>query len=75
MNNLKKTAEIALISSISTIDKKGKILISAINFSDHSVHTKADTLIASFEILNQSQADILLNNDPQLSALAKLRPK
>ena len=69
----KKTADIALTSSLSTIDEKGKILISAINISDHYVHIKADTLIASFEILNQSQADRLINIDPQLIALAKMR--
>ena len=68
-----KTAEIALTSSLSTIDEKGKILISTINISDHYVHIKADTLIASFEILNQSQADRLINIDPQLIALAKIR--
>ena len=61
-----KTAERALTSSLSTTDEKGKILISAINFCDHCVHIKADTLIASFEILNQSQADRLFNIDPQL---------
>ena len=68
-----KTAEIALTSSLSTIDEKGRILISAINISDHYVHIKADTLIASFEILNQSPADRLINIDPQLIALAKMR--
>ena len=68
-----KTAEIALTSSLSTIDEKGIILISAINISDLYVHIKADTLIASFEILNQSQADRLINIDPQLIVLAKMR--
>ena len=67
------TAEIALTSSLRTIDEKGKILISAINISDHYVHIKADTLIASLDILNQSQADRLINIDPQLIALAKMR--
>ena len=59
-----KTAQITFTSSLSTIDEKGKILISK-NISDHYVNIKADTLIASFDILHQSQADRLIKIDPQ----------
>ena len=47
--------------------------ISAINITDHYVHLKANTLVASFEILSQAQAEKLISIDPQLIALAKQR--
>ena len=62
--------EVALTSSLSRAEKDGKIYLSAINISDHYVHLKANTLVASYEILNQSQAEKLINIDPQLIALA-----
>ena len=72
-DEFEQSTEVALTSSLSRAEKDGKIYISAINISDHYVHLKANTLIASFEILNQSQAKKLIKIDPQLIALAKQR--
>ena len=72
-DEFEQSTEIALTSSLSTAEKDEKIFISAINITDHYVHLKTNTLVASFEILSQAQAEKLINIDPQLIALAKQR--
>ena len=72
-DEFEQSTEIALTSSLSTAEKDGKLYISAINITDHYVHLKANTLVASFEILSQAQAEKLISIDPQLIALAKQR--
>ena len=67
------SAEVAMTSSLSTIDEKGKVLVSAVNITDHYIHVKANTHVAYFEILSEAQASRLINIDPQLIALAKMR--
>ena len=67
------STDIALTSSLSTIDECGKIFISAINLTDHPITVPYNTIIANFEILNTAQAEKLINIDPQLIALAKMR--
>ena len=67
------STDIALTSSLSTIDECGKIFISAINLTDHPITVPYNTIIANFEILNTAQAKKLINIDPQLIALAKMR--
>ena len=72
-DEFENSTEIALTSSLSSIDEHGKIMISAVNITEHYVHVKANTMVASFEILSQSQADQLIQIDPQLIALAKVQ--
>ena len=67
------STDIALTSSLSTIDECGKVFISAINLTDHPITVPYNTIIANFEILNTAQAEKLINIDPQLIALAKMR--
>ena len=71
--NLEETANIALTSSLSKMDNDNKIYISAINLSDSQITLNSKKQIAHFEILRESQADYLLEIDPQLLALAKMR--
>ena len=65
--------EIVLSSSLSTVDETRKIYISAVNPTDHQIIVSYNTIIASFEILNPTQAEKLIQIDPQLLALAKMR--
>ena len=58
---------------MSTVDETGKIYISAINPTDHQITVPYNTIIASFEILKPTQAEKLIQIDPQLLALAKMR--
>ena len=67
------STDIALTSSLSTSDENGKIFISAINLTDHPITIPYNTIIANFEILNTAQAEKLININPQLIALAKMR--
>ena len=72
-DEFEQSTEVALTSSLSTAEKDEKIFISAINITDHYVHLKANTLVASFEVLSQAQAEKFINIDLQLIALAKQR--
>ena len=72
-DEFENSTEILLTSSLSSIDEHGKIMISAVNITEHYVHFKANTMVASFEILSQFQADQLIQIDPQLIALAKMQ--
>ena len=67
------STDIALTSSVSTSDENGKIFISAINLTEHPITILYNTIIANCEILNTAQAEKLINIDPQLIALAKMR--
>ena len=64
---------IALTSSLSKNDDTGKVFVSAINLSDNQITLNNQTEIAHFEILNEAQADILIEIDPQFISLAKMR--
>ena len=57
---------IVLASSLSKIDNKGKVLVSATKLSDNQSTLINQTEIASSESLNEAQADNLLEIDPHL---------
>ena len=64
---------IALTSSLSKIDDTGKVFVSTITLSDNQVTLNNQTAITNFEVLNETQADNLIEIDPQLISLAKMR--
>ena len=72
-DRLEYKCSIALTSSLSKIDDTGKAFVSAINLSDNQITLNNQTEIAHFEILNEAQADNLIEIDPQLISLAKMR--
>ena len=72
-DRLEDKSGIVLTSSLSTIDDHGKVVVSAINFSDNPITLNNKTEIAHFEILNEAEADDLIAIDPNLISLAKLR--
>ena len=72
-DRLEDKSGIVLTPSLSTIENNGKVVISAINFSDNPITLNNKTEIANFEILNEAEADDLLAIDPKLISLAKLR--
>ena len=72
-DRLEDKCSIALTSSLSKIDDTGKVFVSAINLSDNQITLNNQTEIAHFEILNKAQADNLIEVDPQLISLAKMR--
>ena len=72
-DRLEDKCSIALTSSLSKIDNTGKVFVSAINLSDNQITLNNQTEIAYFEFLNEAQADNLIENDPQLISLAKMR--
>ena len=63
---------IALTSSLSKIDEADKTFISAINLSDNQLTLNNQTEIAHFEILNEAQADNLIEIGPHLISFAKI---
>ena len=71
--DLEDKTNIALTSSLSKIEDDNKIFISAINLSDNQITINKNKQIAHFEILNEAQADNLVEVDPQLISLAKMR--
>ena len=72
-DRLEDKCSIALTSSLSIIDDTGKVFVSAINLSDNEITLNNQTEIAYFEILNEAQADNLIEIDPQLISFAKMR--
>ena len=68
-DRLEDKCSIALTSSLSKIDDTGKVFVSAINL----ITLNNKTEIAHFEISTEAQADNLIEIDPQLISLAKLR--
>ena len=70
-DRLEDKCSIALTSSLSKIDDTGKVFVSAINLSDNQITLNNQTELAHFEILNEAQADNLIEIDPQLISLAK----
>ena len=72
-DHLEDKCSIVLNSSLSKIDDTGKVFVSAINLSDNQITLNNQTKIALFEILNEAQADNLIEIDPQLISLAKMR--
>ena len=71
--DLEDKTNIALTSSLSKLENDNKIFISAINLSDYPITINNNKQIAFFEILNEAQADNLVEIDPQLISLAKMR--
>ena len=63
----------ALTSSLCKFDDTGKVFVSAINLSDNQITLNNRTEMAHFEILNKTQADNLIEIDPQLISLVKVR--
>ena len=59
--------------SVSKIDDSGKVFVSAINLSDNQTNLNNQTEIAHFEMLNETQADNLIEIDPQMISLAEMR--
>ena len=72
-DSLEDNCSITIISSFSKIDDNGKVFVSAINLSDNQITLNNQIEIAHFEILNEAQADNLVESDPQLISLAKMR--
>ena len=73
-DRLEDKCSIALTSSLSKIDNTGKVFVSAINhLCDNQITLNNQTEIASFEFLKKAQADNLLEIDPHLISLAKMR--
>ena len=72
-DRLEDKGSISLIASLSKIDETGKVFISAINLSDNQITLNNQTEIAHFEKLNEKQADNLIETEPQLISLAKMR--
>ena len=72
-DRLEDKCSIALKSSLSKIHDTGKVFVSAVNFSDNQITLNNETEIAHFEILNEAQADNLIEIDPQLISLTKMR--
>ena len=70
---LEDKCSIALTSSLSKIDDNGKVFVSAINLSDNQITLNNQTEKAHFENLNKAQVDNLIEIDPQLISLAKMR--
>ena len=71
---LEKDTEIALTSSLSTIDKN-ILYISALNITEHPITVNGRTEVGKFSTLSTEQAEKLTQIDPQLIALAKSRNK
>ena len=72
-DRLEDKRSIALTSSLSKNDDTGKVFVSAVKFSDNQITLNNQTEIAHFEFLNEVQADNLIEIDPQLISLAKMR--
>ena len=72
-DRLEDKCSIALTSSLRKIDDTGKVFGSAINLSGNQITLNNQTEIAHFEILNEAQADNLIEIDAQLISLAKMR--
>ena len=72
---LEKATEIALTSSLSTIDKNNVLFISALNITEHPITINGQTEVGKFSILSTEQAEKLTQIDPHLMALAKSRNK
>ena len=64
---------IALTSSLSKLDNDNRIYISSINLYDSQITRNSEKQIAPFKNLRESQADYLLEIDPQILTLAKMR--
>ena len=72
-DHLEDECSVAPTSSLSKIDDEGKAFISAINLSDNPITLKNQTEIAHFARLNEAQVDTLIEIDPQLISLARMR--
>ena len=67
-DRLEDKSGIVLSSSLGTIEENGRVVLSAIYFSDNPITLNNNTEITHFEILNEAEAD-----DPNFISLAKLR--
>ena len=71
--DLEDKTNIALTSSLNKMDNENKNFVSAINLSDNQITINNNKQIARFEILNEAQADNLVEVDPQLISSAKMK--
>ena len=65
-NRLEDICSIALTSSVSMIDDKSKVPVSAVNFSDNQITLSKQTETAQFELLNEAQMFNLIEIERQL---------
>ena len=72
-DRLEDKCSIALTSSLRKIDDSGKVFVSAINLSNNQITLNNQTEKAHFGTVNEAQADKLIEIDPQLISLAKMR--
>ena len=72
-DHLEDKCSIALTLSPHTIDDKRKVFVSAINLSDNQFTLNSPTEIAHSEIPKETQDGNVIEIDPQLISLAKMR--
>ena len=70
---LEQELDIAFTSSLSTVGKGNVIMISALNITDHDITIQQRTEVGKFSVLTPEQAEKLIQIDPQLIALARLK--
>ena len=70
---LEQELDIAFTSSLSTVGKGNVIMISALNITDHDITIQLRTEVGIFSVLTPEQAEKLIQIDPQLIALARLK--
>ena len=71
-DRLEDKCSFALTSSLREIDDKRKVFVSAKDLSDYQNTLNIQTGRSRFDILNEAQADDLIEFDPQLNSLAKM---
>ena len=69
-DHLEDKCSLVLTSSLSKIDDRCKVFVSAMFLSDKKITFNNQTEIAHFGFLNETQADNLIEIDPQLISLA-----
>ena len=72
-NHLKDKCKPVPTWSLSKLDDTDKVFVSAINLSDNQIRLNNQTELEHFEFLNETQADNLIEIDPQLFLLPKMR--
>ena len=70
---LERNLDLAITSSLSTVNANNIIYISALNITDHSITLAKDTEVAKFSFLTSEQAENLQQIDPELIALAQMQ--
>ena len=73
IRKFEKKTGLCVLTSLSTVQHKNKIVLSVINVKEHPITVPSHSLIATFTFLTPEQAERLYPVDPQLIALAKLK--